>query len=90
MPGTQTLQTLVQAMGNQPLQDVVHGLLTSDDSLANLIDDAYRLTLRRAATNAEVQTWTAPIKAGTTTLDGLTQRLLASQEFYQLAYNKIV
>ena len=90
VPGTLALQTVVQAMGNQPLQDVVHGLLTSDDSLANLIDDAYRLTLRRAATNAEVQTWTAPIKAGTTTLDGLTQRLLASQEFYQLAYNKIV
>lgn len=88
-PGTQSLNALVQSMGNQTLRDVVHGLLTSDDGIANQIDDVYHLTLRRAATATEIQTWTPPIKAGTTSYDDLAQRLLASQEFYQLAYNNI-
>ncbi|MBI3822764.1 MAG: carboxypeptidase regulatory-like domain-containing protein [Planctomycetes bacterium] len=88
-PGTQSLQALVQSMGNQQLKDVVHGLLTSDAGLANQIDDVYLATVRRSATAAEIQTWTTPIKAGTTTLDDLAQRLLASQEFYQLAFNTI-
>jgi hypothetical protein len=77
-------------MANDPLQDVVHGLLTSDDALASQIDDAYRLTVRRAATATEIQTWSSQIKAGTLTLDELAQRLLASAEFQQLTYNRIV
>lgn len=89
VPGSQSVQMLVQSMGNEPLQDVVHGLLTSEEAIANQIDDVYRLTLRRAATANEIQTWATPIKTGTTTLDALTRRLLASQEFYQLCFSQI-
>ena len=34
--------------------------------------------------------WSAQLQAGALTLDSLEQRLLASQEFYQLAYNSVV
>jgi hypothetical protein len=88
-PGTADLQTLVQSMGAEPLSTVVHDLLNSDASLGNLIDSAYHQTLRRAATAAEIQTWTTQLKANAITLGQLTQRLLASQEFYQLAFNNI-
>ncbi len=84
IPGTQSTQSLLQSMDNATLQDVVHDLLTSDASLANLIDAAYHLTLRRAATATEISTWKTPIKNGTITLDDLAQRLLNSQEFYEL------
>ena len=85
-PGTVGSQTLVQSLDTQPLSTVVSNLLNSTGSLSNLIDNEYLLTLRRHATAAEIQTWTAPLQAGTTTLDAIAQRLLASQEFYQLAY----
>ena len=88
-PGTAASQALLQSMANDPLSKVVNDLLNTNESLANLIDSTYLQTVRRHASTAEVQTWTAPIKAGTTTLDDLAQRLLGSQEFYQLAYNKI-
>lgn len=89
-PGSADLQSLVQSMSNDPLNTVVHDLLHSDASLGNLIDDAYRQTVRRAATLAEIQMWTASLNAGTITLDQLTQRLLTGQEFYQLAFNKVL
>ncbi|MBI2803928.1 MAG: choice-of-anchor E domain-containing protein [Planctomycetes bacterium] len=89
IPGTVATQNLLQSMSNQPLNDVVRELLMSDDALANQIDNVYRLALRRAATPAEVQTWTAPIRSGAVTTEGLAQRLLASAEFYQLAFNKV-
>jgi protocatechuate 3,4-dioxygenase beta subunit len=88
-PGTAATQSLLQSMDSEPLNTVVNDLLMSDASLSNLIDNAYRATLRRPATAAEIQTWSAPIKAGTMTLDSLAQRLLASQEFYSLTYNTI-
>lgn len=86
VPGTAAVQNLVQSMANDPLSTVVHNLLYSDASLANQIDNTYRDTVRRAATSAEIQTWTPALKAGTVTLDDLARRLLASAEFYQLAY----
>jgi len=89
-PGTQALAAALQSMANDPLQDVVHDLLTSDDALASQIDDVYRLTVRRAATDAEVQTWAGQIKGGTMTLDELAQRLLSSAEFHQLTYISVL
>jgi hypothetical protein len=88
-PGTAGTQALLQSMANDPLSKVVHDLLTSDASLANLIDTTYVQTLRRHATTSEVQTWTPQLKSGAMTLDSLAQRLLASQEFYQLAAAKV-
>lgn len=88
-PSSQTVQSLVQSMGNQTLQDVVHTMLTSDDAIKNQIDDVFRATVRRPASATDIQTWLPSIKAGTTTLDDLSQRLLGSQEFYQLTFNTI-
>lgn len=88
-PGTAETQSLIQAMDTQPLNTVVHNLLLSDDALANQIDKTYRATVRRAATTAEIALWTPQIQAGTLTLDTLAQRLLASQEFSTLAFNRI-
>jgi hypothetical protein len=88
-PGSVQTQSLLQSMGAEPLSTVVHDLLYSNASVANQIDNVYLATLRRSPTAAEIQTWTAPIQAGAMTLDALAQRLLSSQEFYQLAYNNI-
>ena len=76
-------------MGNEPLSTVVQNLLSSDAGLAAQIDTTYMATVRRHATAAETQTWTTALKAGTTTIDALAQRLLSSAEFYQLAFNTI-
>jgi protocatechuate 3,4-dioxygenase beta subunit len=88
-PDDATTQSLVQAMDTTPLSDIVHSLVTSSNGVANQIDDVYRATLRRPASASEVQKWTAQIQAGTLSLDQLSQRLLSSQEFYVLAFNKI-
>jgi hypothetical protein len=88
-PNVQSVDALVQSMDNQTLNDVVHDLLTSDDALASQIDDAYRLTVRRAATDSEIETWLAQVKAGTISVDEIAKRLLASQEFYQLTFVSI-
>ncbi len=87
--GTATTDSLVQSMDSQPLSVVVHDLLMSDASLANMIDDVYRATLYRAATPAEIQRLTPQVRAGTTTLDSLAKTLMASSEFFTLASNKI-
>jgi protocatechuate 3,4-dioxygenase beta subunit len=89
VPGTADTQSLLQSMGTQPLSDVVSGLLNSNASLGNLVDATYRTVLRRPATSAEIQTWTTQLQANTITLDQLEQRLLTSQEFYQLTFNSI-
>jgi hypothetical protein len=89
IPGTVSMQSLLQSMSAQPLSTVVHDMLNSDASLANLIDNTYRTTVRRPATTAEIQTWMTSLKTGQTTLDALAQRLLSSLEFYQLAFNTI-
>jgi hypothetical protein len=88
-PNAPMVTSLVQSMGNQTLQDVVHELLTSDTALVGQIDDAYRLTLRRPASGGEAELWLPQLKAGTLSLDELAKRLLASQEFYQLTYYTI-
>jgi hypothetical protein len=89
-PGAITSQSIVQSMGNQTLNDVVTGLFATPDAISRSINQAYLDTLRRPATTAEIAQWTAQLQAGTITLDTLTQKLLASQEFYQLAYHAIV
>ncbi|MSQ93011.1 MAG: choice-of-anchor E domain-containing protein [Gemmataceae bacterium] len=88
-PDSGDVEALLLSMGVEPLSTVVHTLLYSEASLGNLVNDAYRLTLRRPATTVEIQTWTPKLQAGTTTLDQLSQRLLSSQEFYRLAFNRI-
>jgi hypothetical protein len=88
-PGSVDTQNLVQSMSNDPLSTVVHDLLTSTASLANQIDNVYLDVLRRDPTASETQTWTTALQAGTITLDGLAQKLLTSQEFYQLTYNNV-
>ena len=88
-PGSADTQSLLQSMDTEPLATVVSTLLNSSASLSNLIDNEYLLVLRRPATAAEIQTWTAPLQAGTITLDGIAQRLLTSQEFYQWASNNV-
>lgn len=87
--GTTSTEAIVQSMETQPLNVVIHDLLMSDASLANLIDDAYRETLRRPASAVEIQRFTPQIRAGTLTLDELAQQLLASNEFQTLASNRI-
>ena len=54
---------------------MVQDLLTSDDALSSQIDDAYRLTVRRAATAGEIQTWLPQVKAGTISLDEIANHV---------------
>ncbi|MSU79263.1 MAG: choice-of-anchor E domain-containing protein [Gemmataceae bacterium] len=89
-PGTISTQACVQSMGGATLlSDVVHDLLATDAARSDQIDDAYRLTVRRAPSASEIATWLGPIKNGTMTLDELTRKLLASAEFYQLTFNNV-
>jgi hypothetical protein len=88
-PGSAQLQAIVQSMANDPLDQVVHDLLHSNDGLANLVDDSYLETLRRHPSASESQSWVAQLQANTITLDALTQKLLTSAEFYQLAFANI-
>ena len=82
-----TVKELLRAlrMDREPLPTTEHEVLVKYAAALKIDLD----TLRRHPSAAETQTWTAAIKAGTTTLDEIAQRLLASAEFYQLAFNTI-
>jgi uncharacterized repeat protein (TIGR01451 family) len=88
-PDVLTEQSLVQSMGAETLYGEITALLNSTDGVNRAVDQTCRDTLRRDATAAELALYTPQIQAGTLTTDQLAQRLLASQEFYQLAYNSV-
>jgi hypothetical protein len=88
-PNSVSAQALVQAMGNQTLAQAVDSLLSSTDGLNRTVDQIYRDTVRRPATAAELAQGSSQLRAGTATTDTLTQKLLASQEFFQLAFNSL-
>jgi hypothetical protein len=83
-------QSLVQSMDNQTLNDVVSSMLSSAEAVNRSVDRTFRAVLRRPVTSAELALWTPQIQAGAITTDTLVQRLLASNEFYQMAYNAVV
>jgi protocatechuate 3,4-dioxygenase beta subunit len=88
-PGSATTQSLLQALANEPLNQVVHDLLTSADAVANQIDSAYMLVLRRHASSTEVAAWSPQLQGGTVTLDDVTKNLFASQEFNHLVMTHV-
>jgi uncharacterized repeat protein (TIGR01451 family) len=86
-PGTTDAQTLAQSLDAQPLNAMVQSMLYSQAGLAQMIATAYAQTLRRQATSAEIAYWSAQLASGATSVEGMSETLLASSEFYQLAYN---
>ncbi|MCI0378734.1 MAG: choice-of-anchor E domain-containing protein [Gemmataceae bacterium] len=85
LPDLSVSQQLTQS--NEPTSEIVHSLVFSDDGLANLVNDVFRATLRRSATVEEITQWSAELENGLTPGE-LTQQLLASDEFMQLALSK--
>jgi uncharacterized repeat protein (TIGR01451 family) len=86
-PDATTQQSLVQSMGTQTLGDLVTSLQSSTAAINRAINQTFLNTLRRDATAGELALYGQKVQAGTLTTDKLAQQLLASQEFYQLAYN---
>jgi hypothetical protein len=76
-------------MGNQTLAQAVASLQSSAAGLSSAVNQTFLDTLRRPATAAELAQYSAQLQAGTITTDTLAQQLLASQEFYQLAFNSL-
>ena len=85
LPDTTTQLLEVQALNNQPLNSWVQNLVRSTEALNQVVDEGYRQILRRPATAGEMQFWGAQLKAGIITPGVLMQKLLASEEFFQLA-----
>jgi hypothetical protein len=88
-PNGVSAQALVQALGNQTLAQAVDTLLSTPEGLNRTVDQTFRDTVRRPASAAELAQYSAQLQAGTITTDMLTQKLLASQEFFQLAFNSL-
>ncbi len=83
-------QALVQSLDAQPLGNAVQALLNSPAALSATVNSTYQAMLRRQATAAELQYWSSQLASGATSVEGMAETLLASQEFYQLAYNSRV
>jgi uncharacterized repeat protein (TIGR01451 family) len=88
-PNSVSAQNLAQSMGNQTLAQAVASLQSSAAGLSSAVNQTFLDTLRRPATAAELAQYSAQLQAGTITTDTLAQQLLASQEFYQLAFNSL-
>jgi uncharacterized repeat protein (TIGR01451 family) len=86
-PDGTTQQSLAQSMGTETLGDFVASLQSSSAALTRTITQVYLDTLRRNPTATELALYTPQVQSGTLTPDQLMQNLLASQEFYQLAYH---
>ncbi len=89
LPDLATTQSLVQSMGNGTLGDLVHNMLTTDESLQNQVNDTYRSVLRRDATPAETSMWGSQLRTGLSSEAALGKWLLSSAEFAQLALNAV-
>ncbi len=89
-PDGTTQQSLLQSMGTETLGTLVASLQTSPDAINRAVNQTFLDTLRRSASATELALYAPQIQAGTLTTDQLAQNLLASQEFYQLAYNAVV
>ncbi|MCI0640450.1 MAG: choice-of-anchor E domain-containing protein [Gemmataceae bacterium] len=85
LPDLSVSQQLTQS--NEPTSEIVQSLVFSDEGLANSVNDVFRATLRRSATADEITQWSAELEDGLTPGE-LTQQLLASDEFLQLALSK--
>jgi uncharacterized repeat protein (TIGR01451 family) len=88
-PDGVTQQALIQSMGNETLDAFIGDLQNTPDAINRAINQVYLNTVRRDATDAELARFAPQVQAGTLTTDQLAQRLLGSQEFYQLAYHSI-
>lgn len=86
-PDGVTQESLAQSMGVETLGQFVSSLQTSSAAVTSTITQVYLDTVRRDPTAAELAQYSPQLQAGTLTADQLAQNLLASQEFYQLAYH---
>jgi hypothetical protein len=86
LPDLATNQNMVLSLANQSLLQAAQGLMASQAALQFSVDSVYRLVLHRPATAAEMQFSALQLQGGALTLAGLSSQLLASNEFYQLAW----
>jgi uncharacterized repeat protein (TIGR01451 family) len=64
---------------------VVRGILNSDEANLMHIQDDYVSILHRGADLAGQQSWLSQLRTGQTTVGGMTEAFLASNEFYGMA-----
>jgi len=84
-PDVSTKGQLVNAMGATTVNTFTQSVLMSSESLAQIVDAGFRATLRRPPSQDEIGYWIGTIQAGQITPEGLIQRLLVSDEFFNLA-----
>lgn len=85
LPDAGAHQSLVQAMGNLTVAAAARGLSSSQGALQFSVDHTYRTMLRRSASAGEQQLFAAQMQNGVPQSE-IAIRLLASAEFYQLAF----
>jgi len=85
LPDTATLILSAQSLDNSTLDSVARTMLTSNAGAARLIDQAYYIALRRAASPTEIGYWSSQMQQNGTSQGDLIQNLLAGAEFNQLA-----
>lgn len=85
LPDAVTQLGQIQALNNQPLNIWAQNLVRSTEALNEVVDEGYRQILRRPANAGELQFWSAQLQAGIVTPSVFMQKLLASEEFFQLA-----
>ncbi|GEM_PF-648534 len=89
LPDTSANQSLVQSLGNQTVSNAALNLLASQDARQFTVDGSYRTMLHRPATASEQQFGALQLQMGVSASQ-LAINLLASAEFYQLAFASVV
>ncbi len=85
VPDTSTALQATSMLSNQSLSAFAQSLMNSTAGLGNIVNSAYLAILRRAASQAEIQSWVSQLQGNTASIDQMEISLLSSPEFYQLA-----
>ena len=89
LPDIGAQQGLAQALGNQTVSAAVQNLVASPGARQFTADNIYRAMLHRPATPGEMQFGALQLQTGVTPSQ-LAINLLASAEFYRLAFASVV
>lgn len=87
IPDLASVLTSSLALDTTPWATFVQQQLNSTDALAGIVDSGFREVLRRVPTASETQIWVTQIQTGQVTSAEFVKILLASDEFFQIAYN---
>jgi hypothetical protein len=89
IPDLATRLNMVNTLDNSTVGAVVNSILYSPETYSQIVDCAFRGTVRRPASANEIQYWVGQLQANQITPAGLIQKLLASSEFVNLTLSLV-